>query len=141
MVGLLRSGGAEPEQVSYGPTPGLADLAELVRKTSETAEFSAFGTLPRLSPAWGLSAYRVVQESLTNVLKHAGPGATARVTIAYTAESHRNRDQRQRLGLRRAHRPPRPWAAGHAGTGRAAWGCDDCAAPTRGRDDQGLPGR
>ncbi len=87
MVGLLRSGGAEPEQVAYGPTPGLADLAELVRKTSETAEFSAFGTVPRVSPALGLTAYRVVQESLTNVLKHAGAGAAARVTVAYTAES------------------------------------------------------
>ena len=87
MVGLLRSGGAEPEQVTYRPTPGLTDLAELVRKTSETAEFTAFGTVPRVSPALGLTVYRVVQESLTNVLKHAGPGATARVTIAYTAES------------------------------------------------------
>jgi signal transduction histidine kinase len=87
MVGLLRSGGAEPEQVTYRPTPGLTDLAELVRKTSDTAEFTAFGTVPRVSPALGLSAYRVVQESLTNVLKHAGPRAAARVTVAYTADS------------------------------------------------------
>ena len=87
MVGLLRGGGAEPEQVAYVPTPGLADIAELVRKTSETAELTTFGTPPRVSPASGPHRLPVVQESLTNVLKHAGPDAVARVTVAYTAES------------------------------------------------------
>ena len=86
MVGLLRSGGsAEPEQTPYLPAPGLDDIPDLVQKTSDRAELSVFGEPPRVSQALGLTAYRLVQESLTNVLKHAGPAATARVTLAYTA--------------------------------------------------------
>lgn len=86
MVGLLRNG-PEPEQAAYVPTPGLTDLPELVRKTSESAQLVTYGEPPVVSPALGLTAYRIVQESLTNVLKHAGPTATARVTAAYTAQS------------------------------------------------------
>ena len=40
-----------------------------------------------MSPALGLTAYRVVQESITNVLKHAGPRAAARVTVACTPQT------------------------------------------------------
>ncbi len=40
MVGLLRSGVADDEQAAYRPQPGLADIADLVRKTSDTAELS-----------------------------------------------------------------------------------------------------
>jgi signal transduction histidine kinase len=87
MVQLLRSGNGEPEKAAYLPTPGLEDLADLVRKTSEIAQFTVFGAVPKVSRALGLSAYRIVQESLTNVLKHAGPDAVARVTVAYTAEA------------------------------------------------------
>ena len=87
MVQLLRSGNAEPEQATYLPTPGLAELPELVRKTSDIAQLTTFGAIPSVNRALGLSAYRIVQESLTNVLKHAGPGAVARVTVAHTAEA------------------------------------------------------
>ena len=87
MVGLLRSDPGEDDGAGYVPQPGLDDIAELVRKTSDTAEISTFGTPPVTTPAVGLTAYRIVQESLTNVLKHAGPAARARVTIAYTADS------------------------------------------------------
>ena len=41
------------------------------------------GEPPRVSPALELTIYRVVQEALTNFLKHAGPTATAVVTLAY----------------------------------------------------------
>jgi len=83
MVGLLRSG-PEPQQATYVPMPSLPDIAELVRKTSDTAELTVYGEPPQVSQALGLSVYRIVQESLTNVLKHAGPQARARVTTAYT---------------------------------------------------------
>lgn len=87
MVGLLRSDPGEDDGAGYLPQPGLDDITELVRKTSDTAEVSTFGTPPAVTPAVALTAYRIVQESLTNVLKHAGPAARARVTIAYTADS------------------------------------------------------
>jgi len=85
ILGVLREGresGAE-----YGPQPGLADIADLVQRTSDRVELTTFGTAPPLAPAVGLTAYRVVQESLTNVLKHAGPGARARVVLACTADA------------------------------------------------------
>ena len=87
MVGLLRSGRGEDEQTSYLPAPGLDDIADLVHRTSGSAELVVFGEPPPVSQALGLTAYRIVQESLTNVLKHAGPDARARVTLAYTAAS------------------------------------------------------
>ena len=85
MVGLLRSGGSQDEQTSYVPTPGLEDVPELVARTSGSAELVVFGDVPVVSPALGLTAYRIIQESLTNVLKHAGPDARTRVILAFTA--------------------------------------------------------
>ncbi|GAA1832846.1 sensor histidine kinase [Microlunatus capsulatus] len=85
MVGLLRSGGAGAEPTSYVPTPGLDDIPDLVRKTSATARLATFGAPPPVSQALGLTAYRIVQEAMTNTLKHAGPAATAQVTLAFTA--------------------------------------------------------
>jgi signal transduction histidine kinase len=88
MVGLLRSGAQiEQEQTSYVPTPGLEEIPELVRKTTERAELAVFGEVPPVSQALGLTAYRIVQEALTNVLKHGGPAASARVTLAFTASA------------------------------------------------------
>ena len=86
ILGVLREG-REGSGAEYGPQPGLADVADLVRRTSEQAELTTFGTPPALAPAVGLTAYRVVQESLTNVLKHAGPDARARVVLACTADA------------------------------------------------------
>ena len=86
MVGLLR-GGPVPGGADYLPAPGLADIPELVRRTSRHAELVTSGPPPPVPPALGLSAYRLVQESLTNVLKHAGPTARAWVNLAYTANS------------------------------------------------------
>ncbi|SEP78460.1 sensor histidine kinase [Microlunatus flavus] len=86
ILGVLRDGRGDAS-TAYGPQPGLADIADLVRRTSERAELTTFGTAPPLSPAVGLTAYRVVQESLTNVLKHAGPDARARVVVACTADA------------------------------------------------------
>ncbi|MGI3786442.1 MAG: sensor histidine kinase [Janthinobacterium lividum] len=86
ILGVLREG-REDAGAEYGPQPGLADIADLVRRTSERAELTTFGAPPPLAPAVGLTAYRVVQESLTNVLKHAGPQARARVVLACTADA------------------------------------------------------
>ena len=82
IVDLLR-GGDDAQAASYLPSPGLADIPELVERSGDRFTLTVTGPLPSVPPAVGLTAYRVVQESITNVLKHAGPGARARVGIGY----------------------------------------------------------
>jgi signal transduction histidine kinase len=66
------------------PTPGLDQLEVLVgtvRRAGLPTSVRVADDLPVLPPAVDAAAYRIVQESLTNVLRHAGP-ATATVTLA-----------------------------------------------------------
>jgi signal transduction histidine kinase len=64
----------------------LADLLEQARTAGLPVSLTVSGN-PRPVPAGeALAVYRVVQESLTNVRKHAGPGATAVVSLDYRAE-------------------------------------------------------
>jgi signal transduction histidine kinase len=66
------------------PAPGLGELDALVgaiRRAGLATEVRIVGDLPPLPPAVDLVAYRVIQESLTNALRHAGP-ATATVELA-----------------------------------------------------------
>jgi len=84
IVGVLRgSPGGPAGRADYAPAPRLADIPELVARTSDRAQLAVHGTPVPCSPALELTAYRVVQEALTNFLKHAGPDARARVTLAY----------------------------------------------------------
>ena len=80
IVGVLR----QDTDADYSPSPGLAEIPELVEKSGVKVTFTVTGQEPVVSQALGLVAYRVVQEALTNVLKHAGPGAHASVTLAYS---------------------------------------------------------
>ena len=84
LLGLLRSGdGAEPE--ALGPAPGLGDLPALVGEMAKSGLDVALriaGDRPAVPAGVDLSAYRVVQEALTNVLKHAG-ATRAVVEVAY----------------------------------------------------------
>jgi signal transduction histidine kinase len=59
----------------------LDDLVSQVRHSGLTVEVEETGAGGGVPPGVDLSAYRIVQEALTNVLKHAGPGVTARVRI------------------------------------------------------------
>jgi signal transduction histidine kinase len=73
----------------YRPQPGLAELQELVDRTRQAGlevDVVVTGRARRLPPGPDLCAYRVAQESLTNVLKHAGP-ARARIEIDYGEET------------------------------------------------------
>jgi len=83
LLGVLRQDG-EPTG-SLVPAPGLADLAPLVAQVKE-AGLSVWihveGERELLPPGVDLSAYRIVQEALTNVIKHAG-SAAATVTVRY----------------------------------------------------------
>ena len=87
MVGLLRTG---PDDVDLEPQPGVDRLEELVGQMQEaglTVELSREGTPRQLAPGIDVNVYRIVQESLTNVLRHGGPGATATVTLRYAPTS------------------------------------------------------
>ncbi len=69
----------------YRPQPGLAGLDDLVSRTRAAGldiEIAVTGQVRPLPAGPDLCAYRVIQESLTNVLKHAGP-ARARVELDY----------------------------------------------------------
>ncbi len=85
MLGVLREEGPVP----LAPVPGLAELAGLAERTSAAGvrvDVVVRGT-PRPLPAGvDLSAYRIVQEALTNIVKHAGTGS-CRVTIGYGNDS------------------------------------------------------
>jgi signal transduction histidine kinase len=81
-VGLLRQSG-DPEAPTE-PAPGLARLDELAgtfRNAGLRVEVARTDQGTELPAAVDLAAYRVIQEALTNVQKHAGPRATAEVSV------------------------------------------------------------
>jgi signal transduction histidine kinase len=83
LLGVLREE-AEPRG-SLAPAPGLAEveaLAAEVARAGVRVEVHIEGTPCELPAGLDLSAYRIVQEALTNVVRHAGP-ATARVAVRY----------------------------------------------------------
>ena len=82
LLGVLRRTDAD---LSLAPQPGLDDLGDLIGQVREAGlpvELHVEGEPEPLPPGVDLSAYRIVQEALTNTLKHAGP-AHARVTVRY----------------------------------------------------------
>lgn len=89
LLGLLRDDLAE---TTLAPMPGGGDIAQLVeqlRSNGLTIELNVLGDLDRLDAATGLTTYRIVQEALTNTLKHAGPDVSAAVDVRVTTDSVR----------------------------------------------------
>jgi len=87
LLGVLRQEG-EPRG-SLTPAPGLADLSSLVSQVRDAGLkvwINVEGQRGAVPPGVDLSAYRVIQEALTNVIKHAG-SAAATVTIRYRDDS------------------------------------------------------
>jgi signal transduction histidine kinase len=83
LLGVLRQ--EDEPQGDLAPVPGLADLDGLlaeVAKAGLAVRLQVEGRPAPLPAGVDLSAYRIVQEALTNVVKHAGP-ARAQVTIRY----------------------------------------------------------
>ena len=86
LVGVLRD---DDEDVGLAPQPGLGDLERLLgqmRNAGLRVDLRIEGAKRPLPAGVDLSAYRVVQEALTNALKHAG-GAPAVVTVRYGADA------------------------------------------------------
>jgi signal transduction histidine kinase len=123
-LGAVRRGDDHDDR---SPAPGLARLNELVDRTRAVGvpvSVDTTGPLATLPAAVDLTAYRIVQESLTNVLRHAGT-ATASVTVALTAT---------KLTISISDTGP----AGNNGATSAAGRGGDPPSPTR--DGHGLAG-
>jgi len=81
LLGVLRP---EAEIDGLGPQPGLADVPGLVdqlRAAGLDVSLTMVGVQTHLPARVDLSAFRIVQEALTNVLKHAGPSARTEVRL------------------------------------------------------------
>jgi signal transduction histidine kinase len=91
VMGLLTMSGDGPEPAELAPQPGLGQLAALagrVRDTGVPVELTVTGTPTQLTAGVDLTAYRVVQEALTNTLKHAA-GSSVRISVGYAHDSIR----------------------------------------------------
>lgn len=91
MLGALRTESRD-EAASLLPQPGIPDVADIVseaRAAGIDVELAIAGHQRRLAPGIELAAYRIIQESLTNVRKHAAPMAAANVTIDFGVRSLR----------------------------------------------------
>jgi signal transduction histidine kinase len=83
LLGLLRDG--EEDAAALMPQPGMRNvdtLLQSVRQAGLPVELHVLGEVQPLSPGIDVAAYRIVQEALTNALRHAGP-ARATVEIGY----------------------------------------------------------
>ena len=86
MLGILR---APDEESSYDVAPGMSQLEPLcaqVREAGLPVELEVSGQERTLPASLDLTAYRIIQEALTNTLKHAGK-TRAHVSVAYSDEA------------------------------------------------------
>ena len=97
LLGVLRDGeagsrngaGPGPGDAALVPAPGLADLDSLAERAGAAGvrvDLSVRGERPRLPAGLDLAAYRVVQEAVTNVIKHASTDQ-CQVTVTYQEET------------------------------------------------------
>ncbi len=83
VLGVLRQ---VDEDAPRSPAPGLARLDDVVARTRAagiTVRTRTAGEPVPLPAGVDLAAFRIIQEALTNVTRHAGPGVTAEVRVAY----------------------------------------------------------
>jgi signal transduction histidine kinase len=126
LLGLLAE---EPGEADLAPQPGLAQLdalVERVRSAGLPVELEVAGSPRPLPAGLDLAAYRIVQEALTNALRHAG-GAPTRAVVDYRADE---------LRLEVVNEAGRATAPG-AGAGRGLPGMRERAAVYGGRLEAG----
>ena len=111
MLGVLREQTDEP---SLTPQPGLADLEPLcrqIRAAGPQIEYRSTGAVDALDVGVQLAAYRIVQEALTNTLKHAGPHT--RINLALHVDGPRLRITVEDTGPPAGQEPVPPAGEGH----------------------------
>lgn len=113
MVSVLRHDGDASAGQEREPPPGLDQLDRLVgkfRSAGLLVELTVTGVARSLAPGLDLTAYRLVQEGLTNTFRHAENPHRAEVIIDYGAD-------RLRLAVRDDGQPPRPGRPRESGNG------------------------
>lgn len=111
MLGLLRDQTGEPDR---HPQPGVADLDPLCRQISAAGphvDYQSSGPLDTLDRGVQLVTYRIVQEALTNSLKHAGPAT--RIQLRVRVRDNRLRISVHDTGPAAPDRHRRPAGEGH----------------------------
>ena len=87
LLGVLRTGPeTKAEPAPLAPAPAAAEIENLLAQAREAGmrvSYTVQGPVRALPGGLSLAAYRIVQEALTNVRKHAGPEADANVTLRY----------------------------------------------------------
>ncbi|GAA2964523.1 MULTISPECIES: sensor histidine kinase [Streptomyces] len=122
VLGVVR---ADDQEVPDAPQPTLAELDRLldnVRETGLETEKTVTGAVRTLPQGVELSAYRIVQEALSNTLRHA-PGASAKVEIGYVLGG---------LGLRVVNGPARGLVKPSPGAGHGVTGMRERVAMLNG---------
>jgi signal transduction histidine kinase len=89
LLGVLRSDDAETQWAPQPDARGVVELAENTRAAGVPVRLEITGDVDDLPVGVGLSVYRIVQEALTNTIKHAGAGTTAMVRLARMPEELR----------------------------------------------------
>jgi signal transduction histidine kinase len=84
LLGILRANGAEPELDAMPTVQRAGDLVAELRRAGLDVELHVEGDLDDLPPGRALAAFRILQEALTNALKHA-PGAHVEAVLRRTA--------------------------------------------------------
>ncbi|MEO3825398.1 sensor histidine kinase [Actinomadura sp. B10D3] len=87
LLGVLRE---TDDAGAFAPQPGVAqldDLVEQVRASGLTVAYEVEGTPATMSEGRQLTVYRIVQEALTNTLKHGGPRADVSVRLRYAEDA------------------------------------------------------
>jgi signal transduction histidine kinase len=131
LLGLLRT--ADPGDATLSPQPGLDDVPALMTRLQDaglSVRLNSIGAPRSLPPGVDLAAFRIVQEALTNVLKHA-PVPAAAMTLRYL-------DHGVDIEIVNAHRSGQPPAPPPPGSGHGLVGMRERSALYGGSFAAGL---